>query len=153
MIPATPVLTLLLLGGGDPTATPEPGAVLEFTVTAPREVKREVPPQRVQTEELRSIPGTGGDPLRALQSLPGIASAGDFVSGLYARGGGPLDNLHLINRMPLPFPFHFGGLISTLNADTLEAVNLYPGGFTAEFAVRRKSTWSSPKGCLKGPSP
>src|SRR6185503_18039703 len=42
--------------------TPEAETFLDVTITAPREPKREVPPQKLRPEELRSIPGTAGDP-------------------------------------------------------------------------------------------
>jgi hypothetical protein len=104
----------------------------EVVVTARRIPKTAVSRQVVTEEELRRVPGTAGDPLRALQSLPGVATAGDFSGQLLVRGGGPNDNSYSLDRIPLAFPFHFGGLISTLNADLIKDVDFSAGGFNAD---------------------
>ncbi len=84
-------------------------------------------------DELRSVPGTGGDILRALQSLPGVAVEGDLSGQLLVRGGGPQDNLYLLDRIPLAFPFHFGGLLSTVNSDLIHSVDFSTGGFGPQY--------------------
>jgi hypothetical protein len=104
----------------------------EVLVTARRIPKNAVSRQVVTKEELTRVPGTAGDPLRALQSLPGVASAGDLSGQLLVRGGGPDDNAYYLDRIPLAFPFHFGGLISTLNSDLIKDVDFSAGGFGPE---------------------
>jgi len=84
-------------------------------------------------DELTKVPGTGGDVLKALQSLPGVAAIGDLSGQMLVRGGGPQDNLYLLDRIPIAFPFHFGGLISTINSDLIEKVDFSAGGFGPEY--------------------
>lgn len=51
------------------------------------------------SKEMRKIPGTAGDALRAAQSMPGVASLSDYSSGLAVQGGGPDDNLYLLDSI------------------------------------------------------
>ena len=100
----------------------------EFVVTASKE-RPQVVTTTLSREEIKKIPGTGGDALRAIQNLPGVASVSDYSSQMVVQGGGPNDNLYLIDNIPWPFPFHFGGIISTVNSDLLQSVDLYSAGF------------------------
>ena len=106
-------------------------ALPEVVVTTGKEepVSRET----LSKEELSSVPGTAGDVVRALQALPGVYSAGDFSDALLIRGAGPLDNLLLLDGVPLAFPFHFGGLLSTLNSDLIKDVDFSTGGFGPRY--------------------
>lgn len=105
----------------------------EVLVTARRVPKTAVSRQVLTKQELTHVPGTGGDPLRALQALPGVTSANDYSGQLVVRGGGPNDNEYYLDRIPIMFPFHFGGLISTVNPELIKDVDLSVGAFDAEF--------------------
>jgi hypothetical protein len=95
------------------------------------------PPQVIATSlsqhEIKRVPGTAGDALRAVQNLPGIAIPNDYSGQLVVQGGGPNDNLYLIDNIPWPFPFHFGGILSTVSSDLLSSVDLYAAGFGARW--------------------
>ena len=91
--------------------------------------------QSVGVMEIRRIPGSAGDALRALQALPGIGTASDFDGQLYIRGGAPEDNRFYLDRAPLFYPYHFGGLVSTVNSEILNRIDVYAGGFGAEFGA------------------
>ena len=91
--------------------------------------------QTVGVMEIRRIPGSAGDALRALQALPGIGAASDFDGQLYIRGGAPEDNRFYLDRAPLFYPYHFGGLVSTVNSEILNRIDVYAGGFGAEFGA------------------
>jgi len=84
---------------------------------------------------IRSATGSAGDPLRVLNHLPSIGVLNDFVGVLSVRGGGPEDNLYYFDRLPLGYPYHLLGIISTVNADVIENIEVYPGGFGAEFGA------------------
>jgi hypothetical protein len=88
-------------------------------------------PSRVslQSKEIRRIAGIGRDPLRALQTLPGVVTPSDFSGQLAVRGGGPQDNAYYLNNVPWPVPFHFGGALSTVHGDLLKDVDFYPAAF------------------------
>ncbi|MDE0018410.1 MAG: TonB-dependent receptor plug domain-containing protein [Candidatus Poribacteria bacterium] len=84
---------------------------------------------------IRSGTGSAGDPLRVLNHLPSMGVLNDFVGVLSVRGGGPEDNLYYFDRLPLGYPYHLLGIISTVNADVIENIDVYPGGFGAEFGA------------------
>lgn len=89
----------------------------------------------VSGSDLKHVPGTAGDAIRALQSLPGVGVANDFNGLLYIRGGAPEDNVFYYDRAYLFYPYHFGGLVSTLNSEVIRRVDIYAGGFGAEFGA------------------
>ena len=91
--------------------------------------------QTLGVMEIKRIPGSAGDALRALQALPGIGVANDFDGQLYIRGGSPDDNRFYLDRAPLFYPYHFGGLVSTINSEVLNRIDIYAGGFGAEFGA------------------
>ena len=77
--------------------------------------------------------GSGGDPLRVLDLLPSVGVLNDFAGILSVRGGGPEDNLYYFDRLPLGYPYHLYGIVSTVNADVIQKVEVFPGGYGAEF--------------------
>ncbi|HTB35219.1 MAG TPA: TonB-dependent receptor, partial [bacterium] len=84
-------------------------------------------------DEIKRIPGTGGDALRAVQDLPGVTIPSDFSGQILVEGSGPNDNLYLIDNLPWPFPFHLGGIVSTVSSDILDSVDLNSAGFGARW--------------------
>lgn len=105
----------------------------EVVVVAKRLPKTAVSREVVSRDELVKVPGSANDVLRALESLPGVATAGDFSGVLLVRGGGPNDNLYYLDRIPYAFPYHFGGVISTLNSEMIRSVDFSAGGFGPEY--------------------
>jgi hypothetical protein len=101
-------------------------------ITAKRE-KGEAITTTLSRDEIKKMPGTAGDAVRAVQNLPGVQAPNDFLSQLVVQGGGPSDNLYLIDGIPWPFPFHFGGILSTINSDILSTVDLNSAGFGARW--------------------
>ena len=97
--------------------------------------RRDEAPSRtpIKRAEIRRIAGVGRDPLRALQTLPGVVSPSDFSGQLAVRGGGPQDNAYFLNDVPWPLPFHYGGALSTVHSDLLEDVDLYAAAFPARW--------------------
>jgi hypothetical protein len=89
--------------------------------------------QTMQVAEIRRMTGSANDPLRALQILPGVTAPSGFLAGLNVRGGGPDDNTYYFDRVSLSYPYHFGGLATTVNSAAIESVDIHAGGFGAEF--------------------
>ena len=125
-----------------PAQTTEVKIVLEPVAFQLEEVKVTSTPsppipgkQTLEAREMKRIPGTAGDALRALGALPGINVANDFHGQLYIRGGAPEDNRFYLDRAPLFYPYHFGGLVSTINSEVLDRIDVYAGGFGAEFGA------------------
>jgi len=103
-----------------------------YEVTAHRER-----PQAIQVsvtrQQIKEIPGTFGDALRAVEVLPGVGVPSDISGQLLVQGGGTADNLYLIDAMPWPIPYHFGGILSTVSPDLLNSVDLYEAGYNARW--------------------
>ncbi len=79
------------------------------------------------------------DLLRTLQSLPGIVPVSDFSSAIYVRGGTPDQNLFLVDGTDVYNPEHAFGLFSTFNTDAIKKVEVYKGGFSADYGGRLSS--------------
>ena len=91
--------------------------------------------QSLRGSEIQRVPGSVGDALRALQALPSIGVANDFSGALYIRGGSDEDNLYYFDRVPIGYPYHFGGIVSSLSSEVIERIDVYAGGYGAEFGV------------------
>ena len=89
----------------------------------------------LQAREITRLPGTGGDALRALPAIPGIGVANDFSGALYIRGGSDEDNLYYFDRVPVGYPYHFGGIVSSLSSEIIDRIDVYAGGYGAEYGV------------------
>lgn len=70
-----------------------------------------------------------GDPLRWVQTLPGVASGADGTSALYVRGGNLGNNLFTLDDVPVYGYSHILGLTTIIPPDTIEDVELSKGGF------------------------
>ena len=89
----------------------------------------------IRGSELLRIPGAANDALKALTTLPSIGIPNDYFGILYIRGSEPGSNLYYLDRTPLGYPFHWGGLLSTISSETIEAIDIYAGGYGAEFGL------------------
>jgi hypothetical protein len=113
-----------------------PGAAsetVEITDEAP------VPPapgrQDLPREQINRIPGSRGDALTAVRSLPGVGNAFGAGSGpglLVIRGSAPEDSKITIDGIEVPVLYHFFGLQSVLPSELIENIEFLPGGFGAE---------------------
>ncbi len=94
----------------------------------------------VPIQQIRTIPALLGevDIIKAIQLLPGVQSS-EGTSGFYVRGGGPDQNLILLDGVPVYNASHLGGIFSVFNADAIKSVRLTKGGFPARFGGRLSS--------------
>ncbi len=92
-------------------------------------------------EKIRSIPAFLGevDILKAIQFLPGVRNAGEGSAGIYVRGGGPDQNLILLDDAPVYNSGHLFGFFSIFNADAIKNVTLIKGGMPAQYGGRLSS--------------
>ena len=95
----------------------------------------------VAVEQIQSLPALLGevDIQKTLQLLPGVQSGSEGRSGFYVRGGGPDQNLILLDGLPLYNPTHLFGFLSVFNADAMKHVELIKGGFPARYGGRLSS--------------
>jgi TonB family protein len=111
---------------------PVGGNPYETIVEGERE-QLEVTKRTVQGRQLTTVPGTFGDPIRVLQTLPGVARAPFSLGVLLIRGSNPDDTGVYIDGHRIPLLFHFLGGPSILNAEMVDSIDLYPSGFPARF--------------------
>jgi len=112
--------------------TPRRGAAFRTVVRAPPEA-RFVAKQSLSFEELQRLPGTGGDPLKAVQNLPGIARPQGLSGNLVILGSPPNDSQVFLEGFPFFQLYHFGALYSVVNPEFLERIDFVPAGFDASF--------------------
>ncbi len=79
------------------------------------------------------------DIVKSFQLTPGVQSGNDGSQGLYVRGGGPDQNLVLLDGVPLYNINHMFGLYSVFNTDAVGSARLYKGGFPARYGGRLSS--------------
>ena len=79
------------------------------------------------------------DVLKTLQLLPGVQSGSEGSSGMYVRGGGPDQNLILLDGVPVYNATHLFGFFSVFNTDAINSVELIKGGFPAHYGGRLSS--------------
>ena len=79
------------------------------------------------------------DVLKILQLMPGVKSGGEGSSGIYVRGGGPDQNLILLDGVPVYNASHLFGFFSVFNSDALSQVTLTKGAFPARYGGRVSS--------------
>ena len=91
--------------------------------------------QTLQAEEIKRIPGTQGDTLKAVQNLPGVARAPYGIGLLPVWGSSPADTRVYIDGVSIPTLYHFGGLRSTVNGEMVEALRFAPGGYQADHGL------------------
>lgn len=95
----------------------------------------------LNAEEAKRIPVVFGevDLIKVLQLKPGVQSGGEGTSGLYVRGGGPDQNLVLLDEAVVYNAAHLFGFFSIFNSDAVRNVQLYKGDFPAQYGGRLSS--------------
>jgi TonB family protein len=106
---------------------------LEATVEGDAE-RREISKTTISMEEVNRIPGTGGDALKVIEDLPGVARTSPIGGGfLIIRGSDPFDSLVFLDGLEIPLLYHFGALSSTVNPDLLAGIDYIPGNFSVAY--------------------
>ena len=92
-------------------------------------------------QQFKAIPAMLGekDVLKALQLMPGVQSGGEGTSGLYVRGGGPDQNLIILDDATVYNASHLFGFVSLFNGDAIKNIELFKGGFPARYGGRLSS--------------
>jgi hypothetical protein len=95
---------------------------------------------KITPKQISSIPSIGTPDLaQYLQVLPGFIFTGDQGGQLYVRGGPPIQNKILLDGLVIYNPFHSIGLFSVFETDIMRNVDIYTGGFGAEYGGRISS--------------
>lgn len=112
--------------------TPVDDRAIEVTVEGERV---ELPPSVTSftRAEVRQLPGAFGDPFRAIEVLPGVTP---MIAGLpyfYVRGAPPGNVGYFLDGIRIPYLFHVAAGPSVINPAMVERVDLYSGGYPAEY--------------------
>lgn len=92
-------------------------------------------------EKIKTLPVIFGeqDILKTIQLLPGIQGGGEGSSGFYVRGGGPDQNLILLDEATVYNASHLFGFFSVFNSDAIHNTTLFKEGMPAEYGGRISS--------------
>lgn len=95
----------------------------------------------MEVEKIKRLPALLGevDILKAIQLLPGVQDAGEGNSGFYVRGGGPDQNLVLLDEAVVYNASHLFGFFSVFNPDAVKNITLTKGGMPAQYGGRLAS--------------
>lgn len=105
---------------------------LEIVVNAPA-LEKSVVATTVAAEEAKRLPGTQGDVLKVVESMPGVARAQVGSGALVVWGAAPEDTRVYVDGVRLPRLYHGGGLRSVVATELVESVELAPGGYGAGY--------------------
>lgn len=97
--------------------------------------------EKLPVKLVKKLPSFMGevDILKTITLLPGIQSGGEGSSGLYVRGGGPDENLLLLDEAPVYNASHLLGFFSVFNSDAIKDIQVYKGGIPAEYGGKASS--------------
>ena len=92
-------------------------------------------------EKIKTLPAFMGevDVIKIIQLLPGVSSVSEGGQGFYVRGGGPDQNLVMLDEGVVYNAAHLFGFFSVFNADAVKSVNLIKGGMPANYGGRMSS--------------
>ncbi len=95
----------------------------------------------IPVEQVKQIPALLGekDVLKVLQLMPGVQKGQEGSSGFYVRGGGPDQNLIILDDATVYNAFHLFGFFSLFNGDALKSIELTKGGFPSRYGGRLSS--------------
>ena len=132
---AVALLPIALLGPAMPIQAQDEPIEIEAVVVEPEGEPEADKPLGIgiSGDTLRSTPGSGGDPLRGLQSLPGMSFTDDQSPLPAVRGSRPGDNYFEADFVPVGYLFHAGGVVSVFNADLVESFDIYPSAYGPQY--------------------
>lgn len=96
---------------------------------------------QIPINSVKNLPSLTGeiDIMKIIQLLPGIKSGNEASSGIYVRGGGPDQNLILLDGVPVYNANHLFGYLSVFNSNAIQNIEVIKGGFPARFGGRLSS--------------
>ena len=88
---------------------------------------------RIEDREVNELPGTYGDPAKAIENFPGMGRVLLSQGSLFIRGAAPNESAVYVDDYEVPDLYHFTGSTSVINIPFVESVELVPGAFSARF--------------------
>ena len=95
----------------------------------------------LEIDKIKTLPAFLGevDILKTIQFLPGVQANGEGNAGFYVRGGGPDQNLILLDNATVYNASHLLGFFSVFNADAVKNIELIKGGIPSQYGGRLSS--------------
>ncbi len=103
------------------------------TIVVARANRTEVARTSLQGAEINEVPGTFGDPFRAVMALPGVQAVFSLLGNPIVRGTSPGSTGFLLDGVPLPSLFHLLFGPSVVHPEFIDRVDFYPGMFPANY--------------------
>ncbi len=85
----------------------------------------------LSSEKILKVPGAGNDPIRAIESLPGVVLARGFAPAV--RGSSPNDMYYQSDDVPIGNVFH-NDSFSTFHPNLIQSFELKTGAWEAEYS-------------------
>lgn len=101
------------------------------TIVWGSEGRAEVARTSLMDDEIRTIPGTLGDPIRVAMLLPGVSSPASGIGYPIVRGALPGDSMYEIDGIQVPMLYHllFGNAV--IHPRFVDEITFQPGGYGA----------------------
>jgi TonB family protein len=120
----------------EPTAAPEPVPAAQAFGARARVIAREPGAATRVTltgAELTTVPGTFGEPLRVVATLPGVARS-PFGLGFFLVRGAAFENTgFFVDGFPVPLLYHLGAGPAVISSRLVDQLDFYPGGYPAAY--------------------
>lgn len=111
--------------------SPDPIPLQDIETTGERII---TPGKRMlQKEEMEVMPGAEKNVFRAIQMVPGVSSASDYLGLFYVRGGELYENRVLFDNIEILAPYHYFGVGSTFNVDLIKDFDFLMGAIPARY--------------------
>ncbi|HZA49774.1 MAG TPA: TonB-dependent receptor, partial [Myxococcaceae bacterium] len=97
------------------------------TVIRGERPRSEVARHTLAEQELREVPGTMGDPFRAIILMPGVSTLASGLAYPVVRGSQPAATGFFVDGIQVPFLYHLGVGHAVLHPDFIRLIDFYPG--------------------------
>jgi TonB family protein len=147
-LPMSPAAPVAAHAAAPERASPSASAPLEVVVEGQR-----TPPGGVvlTREETRALPGSFGDPLRAIEAQPGVVPIVSGLPAFFIRGAPPANVGFFFDGVEIPLLYHAFFGPSVIHPGFIDAIEFYPGSAPAQygrFAGPIVAVRSRPLSCL-----
>jgi TonB family protein len=105
---------------------------IEIVIVAPT-LTKQVVSTKVAADQAKRVAGTGGDVLKIVENMPGVARAAAGSGQVIVWGAAPEDTRVYVDGMRVPLLYHYGGFRSVIHSDLVSSVELIPGGYGAQY--------------------
>jgi TonB family protein len=95
--------------------------------------EKEVSRHRISLAEVKRVPGLGGDAVRVVQAMPGVARPAFGGTDVVVRGAPSWASRYYLDGVSVPLLYHMSGMTAIYPSDALDGVDFYPGGFSSRY--------------------